>query len=97
MTWLAPASFSIAAEMSPVCAPEAFMWQSCPPTAMRPAASAAIGPISVAGGHSSTSERGVGWAAISASTSARLAVTPFIFQLPAASFLRIRPSMFAPD
>ena len=31
MTWVAPASFSISAEMSPVCAPLSLAWQSWPP------------------------------------------------------------------
>lgn len=69
------------------------MWQSCPPTAILPAAVATIAATSVAGGHSRTSDFGSGCAAISAATSAKLALVPFIFQLPAANFLRIPASL----
>src|SRR5690606_21595503 len=94
MTWLAPASFSMAAAMSPVWAPEASGWQSWPPTITGPPfAFHAIWAMSVAGGQIRTSDRGAGWALASASTSARLAASPFIFQLPAASFRRIRSSL----
>src|SRR6056297_831725 len=54
-----------------------------------PAARAAMGAIRVAGGQIRTSERGSGCWAASASTSARSAVSPFIFQFPAASLTRI--------
>ncbi len=91
ITWVAPASASIATEMSPVWAPEAAAWQSCPPTPMW-AARAAMRERSVAGGQRTMSTAGAGWAATRASTSARCAVVPFIFQLPAASFLRM-PSL----
>jgi hypothetical protein len=47
--------------------------------------------IKVAGGQSSISQAGSGWAAIKAATSASDAAVPFIFQLPAAS-LRMMPS-----
>ncbi len=76
--------------MSPVWAPEALAWQSCPPTriAVSPAFHA-IGAISVAGGQIRISQVAPLVAASSAAISARLAAVPFIFQFPAASFWRI--------
>ena len=91
MTCVAPASLSISAAMSPVCAPFWAAWQSCPPTLSgvlpRPTASAAR-VSSVAGTQIRPS--------VSASSppmkprpmvssSARLSPVPFIFQLPATS------------
>jgi hypothetical protein len=90
MTWVAPASASIAADRSPVCAPFSAGWQHCAPTATGPPpARAAMDAISVAGGQISTSDFGSGCIATSASISARSAVSPFIFQFPAASLTRI--------
>src|SRR5579871_2399652 len=89
MIALAPASASISAEMSPVCAPDGFGWQSCAPTANACDASAfaAKAEISVAGGQIKRS-------ALAASAGAPLSIAsnsaiedfrPFIFQLPAIS------------
>ena len=74
--------------MSPVCAPEAAAWQSCPPSATGPAI-AAIRDRSVAGGQISTSGPPAETRSASAATSASAAPVPFIFQFPAASFRRI--------
>ena len=89
MTCEAPASFSISAEMSPVCAPLSCQWQSWPPllTGVRDRISDAR-DSSVAGTQSSAS--------VSASrplmkpcpidiSSFSEALVPFIFQLPATS------------
>jgi hypothetical protein len=79
----------MAADTSPVCAPEMPVWQSCPPTiSAESLAAQAIWATSVAGGQSSISQPGAGWALRSAVTSHSEAAMPFIFQLPAAS-LRI--------
>ena len=83
MTWLAPASRSCSAAMSPVWAPEASAWQSCPPTAIPLGAASAIAATSVAGGQIRTPTPPA-WGA-SAAISASAARVPFIFQLPAAS------------
>src|SRR5919199_3498375 len=89
MTALAPASFSISAEMSPVWAPEGFAWQSWPPMRTgEPDAASANSRISVAGGQIMTSKRSpapAGRPRISASSSDAEALSPFIFQLPATS------------
>src|SRR5664280_2226103 len=57
MTALAPASASISAAISPVLAPDALGWQSCPPIArvFEPRAFSAKAAISVAGGQTSRS------------------------------------------
>ena len=85
MTWLAPASRSMAAEMSPVWAPAARAWQSCPPTATaEPARIWATVVMRVAGGQTRRSQaspsapRRKG-----AAMAAALCSSPFIFQLPA--------------
>ena len=87
MTYLAPVSAIWLAEISPVCAPEDTIWQSCAPMPIfRPISQAGInrdadGQMTTAGSVSSS-------AALMASTSDKLACVPFIFQFPAAS-LRI--------
>jgi len=91
MTQVAPASRSIGAEISPVCAPLGFAWQSCPPTITAdPASMRATVKISVAGGQTSTSQpspspprRSRASAASGATICAAVSVSPFIFQLPA--------------
>src|SRR3981189_3071678 len=88
MTALAPASASISAEMSPVCAPDDFGWQSCAPTATaEPWALSAKAVIRVAGGQTSRSALAAtsGAPASMASNSPCEAFRPFIFQLPAIS------------
>ena len=88
---MAPASFSMLTEMSPVCAPCGLAWQSCAPTlSAEPFAAPVIWAINVAGGQRSISQAGAGWAASSAATSASEALVPFIFQLPAASFFMLQ-------
>ena len=86
---LAPASASISAEISPVCAPEALGWQSCAPTvnAVAPFALPAKAATSVAGGQTRRSALAATEAAPAsiASNSPREALRPFIFQLPAIS------------
>lgn len=86
---LAPASASIPAEMQPVNAPRSPSWQSCPPIG-RPGWRAAARSISVKGGKmaTSTSSRAFAAAAIP-SSSTKLSRSPFIFQLPAISGLRM--------
>jgi hypothetical protein len=71
--------------MSPVWAPHASAWQSCPPTMTGEPASAAATAINcVAGGHTSRSQPAApprnAWQRADAS-----AAVPFIFQLPAIS------------
>ena len=86
MMALAPASFSISAERSPVWAPEALGWQSCAPTATPlPLAFSAKLEIKVAGGQTSKSALPAKAPAPAniASNSAMEALMPFIFQLPA--------------
>src|SRR3984885_10348503 len=89
MTALAPASASISAERSPVWAPEALGWQSCPPIAsvFEPRAFSAKAAISVAGGQTKRSALPATPEAPAsmASNSAIEAFRPFIFQLPAIS------------
>src|ERR1700722_12964540 len=89
MTALAPASASISAEISPVWAPDALGGQSCPPIArvFDPRAFSANVAISVAGGQTSRSALAATCDAPAsmASNSAREALRPFIFQLPATS------------
>src|SRR6185369_2833129 len=88
MTSLAPRSAIISAEISPVKAPKAAAAaaQSCPPIATAdPFAATTAAPISVAGGHTATSHRAEPTPATTALSSAMLDVSPFIFQLPAAS------------
>src|SRR3979490_3146107 len=85
---LAPAAPSIAAEISPVWAPDALGWQSCAPTAtFEPCAFSAKAAISVAGGQTSRSALAAtpGAPASMASNSAMEGFRPFIFQLPAIS------------
>jgi hypothetical protein len=53
--------------------------------------------MSVAGGQISTSDFGSGCIAASASISARSAVSPFIFQFPAASLTRIAMLLHGAD
>ena len=88
MTALAPASFSIAAEISPVKAPWSRAWQSWPPMAKAPGPAPTVWTaraIRVAGGQISTSQAGgfCASAAFSADSSPRLSPRPFIFQFPA--------------
>ncbi len=87
MTQLAPVSRSISAAMSPVWAPLGLAWQSWPPIAtLEPVSACDIQAISVAGGHSSTSQARP--SAASATGRAMLpswSAMPFIFQLPAIS------------
>src|ERR1019366_2630451 len=89
MTALAPASASISAAISPVLAPDALGWQSCPPIArvFEPRAFSAKAAISVAGGQTSRSALAATAEAPAsmASNSAEEALRPFIFQLPAIS------------
>jgi hypothetical protein len=83
--------------MSPVKAPDAAAWQSCPPIASRvPAEIAAMRAISVAGGQISMSIL-VSAAAPSAMARASSsdAPTPFIFQLPAIRCVRAMMGMLA--
>ncbi|CAH2599794.1 protein of unknown function [Rhodovastum atsumiense] len=88
ITQAAPASRSIAAETSPVWAPFAWVWQSCPPTATTlPASASATGRITVAGGQTSRSQARPGAASATARASdSESATRPFIFQLPAMSW-----------
>src|SRR5246127_5408586 len=89
MTALAPASASISAERSPVCAPDALGWQSCAPIAsdFAPFALSANAATSVAGGQTRRSHLAARLAApaIIAPSSDVEAFSPFIFQLPAMS------------
>jgi len=89
MTKEAPPSLNISAEMSPVCAPNDFSWQDCPPIATRVRAQhAAAAAIKVAGGQIT---RSLVDAAPSFTTahiaeiSASALLRPCIFQLPATS------------
>ena len=101
MIWLAPASLSISAEMSPVWAPLAAAWQFWPPTRTPLPFTALAMPISsVAGGQIRTS-RSVQPACFTPSAtppaSARAsAARPFIFQLPAISGRLDRAIRFPP-
>src|ERR1700761_6941584 len=87
MIALAPASASISAEISPVCAPEALGWQSCAPTAnaLTPLARSAKAATSVTGGQTNRSTLPVTAEAPAsiASNSPDEALRPFIFQFPA--------------
>ena len=78
MTKPAPASASIAAEIHPVCAPEAALWQSWPPIRTLPLPATTAAPTSVDGGATHRSSRAAAIAAISQIDAA----SPFIFQLP---------------
>jgi hypothetical protein len=98
MTPEQPASLSISAEMSPVWAPLASLWQSWPPSLMGlDATSRTIGAISVAGGQIMTSQRtrAPDSISISRSTSSSDAMVPFIFQFPATSGRGPRSAMLA--
>ena len=86
ITMDAPASFSISAEMSPVWAPEAAAWQSCPPTLILPPFITALARRRmVAGGQTSTSHFSFTPFSMAPRRrgSRRAAVVPFIFQFPA--------------
>jgi hypothetical protein len=99
MTNQAPASFSISAEMSPVCAPEAAVWQSWPPIATTdPRARVANDATSVAGGQINRSALPASGSdtAMIACSSAADADSPFIFQLPAISGRPLRAAMVSP-
>src|ERR1700730_10710411 len=95
MTWVQPASASISGLISPVNAPFAAPWQSCPPRAMPlPAIRPPTVVSMVAGGPTRSWQPGpslpaetIRWAraCASAELSSR---NPFIFQLPATSFVR---------
>ena len=96
MTRVAPASFSIATDTQPVCAPLSRSCTSCAPMAT-PVSRATAAAIRVKGGHTATSTDG--WArAASAmpSSSASAASVPFIFQLPATSLRRAISIPFRP-
>src|SRR6185437_2501 len=86
---VAPASASISAERSPVWAPDALGWQSWAPIAraFAPCALSANAATSVAGGQTSKSALAATPEAPAsiASSSAKEALRPFIFQLPAIS------------
>ena len=88
MTQFAPESRSITAEISPVWAPDAFAWQSCPPTATaEPTRICATVPIMVAGGQTSRSQPSPSAPRRSGpAIAAACSVSPFIFQLPAISW-----------
>src|SRR5579871_6396963 len=82
----APASASISAEISPVCAPDGLGWQSWAPTATAvPRALSAKAAIRVAGGQTRRSALAAtaGAPASMAANSPSAAFSPFIFQLPA--------------
>jgi hypothetical protein len=84
MTALAPASASISAETSPVCAPEGAGWQSCAPMARaEPRARSAHLERSVAGGQTIASAGAPDRPAARRSISPSAGASPFIFQLPA--------------
>src|SRR5229473_3158215 len=89
MTWLQPASLSMGAPMSPVCAPNRSAWQSWPPMAMPlPASASATARSKVAGGHtrrSQPSRSRCTRCARSAASASPSAPSPFIFQFPAIS------------
>src|SRR4029078_717307 len=87
MVSVAPASLSMAALMSPVCAPLSAAWQSCPPM-VKPGAARTPRSMSVAGRHRATSQAAVSAAMDMEVTSARSAPVPCIFQLPATSFFK---------
>src|SRR5437016_1798591 len=95
MTWVQPASASISGLISPVNAPFAAAWQSWPPRAMPlPAIRPPTVVSRVAGGQTRSSQPGPpAPAATIRCTRARANATlssrsPFIFQLPATSFVR---------
>ena len=91
ITALAPASASISAEMSPVWGPWSSGWQSWAPSrTVLPDSITAVWKSSVAGGQIKISVSGRGPSARRSSsdlTSARFALKPCIFQLPATSGL----------
>ncbi len=77
--------------MQPVCAPLIPAWQSWPPTASPPAPAAASA-TRVKGGQISTSiDEALAAADAIGSNSAKAALVPFIFQLPATSFRNAMP------
>ena len=99
MTWLAPASFSISADTSPVWAPLALAWQFWPPTrSPLPRAASAIAATSVDGGQTSNSrslQPACFTPAATSLTSARASARrPFIFQFPAISGRLVRAIEF---
>jgi hypothetical protein len=91
MVKAAPASFSMAALRSPVCAPDFSGWQSWPPAVTGPPASRdATSRRIVAGGamaisQASAAPASAARAAISEASARPSAARPFIFQLPAIS------------
>src|SRR6185437_1375988 len=95
MTWLQPASLSIAAAISPVWAPDRAAWQSWPPTAMPlPASASATARSRVAGGHTRRSQAirpRFSRCARSAAKASPSDASPFIFQLPAMSLHEANP------
>src|SRR5215469_6913046 len=95
MTYLQPRSASISALTSPVWAPFGDEWQSCPPSAIPlPARTPPTVSRRVAGGQTRTSQPISPPAEAVRATSARASAAPsarnpFIFQLPATSFVPI--------